>query len=134
MWFGQWDFTFYQWLEEMDYYSQDALLSRLNFKREWLFSIIPLLMVIFMLAYSWYLATRKNSDDDSEMHELWRVFQRKMQKKGIKLSLYSVGTSEELIKNYNNPDVKAVWDELINGSFKGQNIAVKELKRKMGRL
>lgn len=134
LWFGQWDFMFYQWLEDMDYYSQDALLSRFNFKREWLFSVIPLLMVVFMLAYSWYLATRNNGAEDSEMHELWRIFHKKMLKKGLKLSLYSVEVSADLIRNQNNPEVSEVWDALISGSFKGQDINVKGLRQKIRRL
>src|SRR5690606_22539112 len=28
MWFGQWDFLFYQWLEDMDYHSQEAFLLK----------------------------------------------------------------------------------------------------------
>ncbi len=35
LWFGQWDFHFYQWLEQVDYYGQEAWLTRVKFKREW---------------------------------------------------------------------------------------------------
>lgn len=133
-WFAQWDFQFYQWLEDMDYYSQEAILSRFSIKREWLFSVIPLLMVIFMLAYSWYLSQRKYGDSESELHELWRRFQKKMQKRGLKLSLYSIGDSEERIRNSQNQEAIEVWEELMSGSFKGKLVSFTELRKRIKRL
>jgi hypothetical protein len=129
MWFGQWDFLFYQWLEQMDYHTQEAWFSRLNFKREWLFSVIPLIMVLFMLVYSWYLATRKTLDEESEYQELWRVFFKKMKKRGVHLSAKSVLNSESMMENIQDPKIQKAWNDLVGVSFKGQKIAIKEIKK-----
>jgi hypothetical protein len=134
LWFGQWDFLFYQWLEQMDYYSQDAMLTRLKFKREWLFSVIPLIMVIFMVIYSWYLAKKKVTDLETPYQELWRAFYKKMKKKGIRLSASSVRESEEILKNSSDPKVLKVWEDLLSASFKNSEISIKEMKKKISQL
>lgn len=134
MWFGQWDFHFYQWLEQMDYHTQEAWLTRLNFRREYLFSIIPLMMVVFMLIYSWFLSNRKKKDEKSEWHEIWELFIKRMRKKGLKLSEMTVQESDVLIKNSGNPDYLSVWNDLISGSFGNQQISKPELKKKIRKL
>lgn len=133
-WFAQWDFHFYNWLEQMDYHSQEALLSRFHFKRQYLFSLIPLVMVVFMLIYSWFLATRKKREDLSEWQEIWQFFYRKMKKKGLILSNLTVGESDKLIRNSGNESYINVWNELVNGSFGNLGISKSELRRKIKKL
>ncbi len=133
LWFEQWDFHFYQWLEQMDYHTQEAWLSRFNFKREWLFSLLPMVMVIFMLLYYWYLSRRKSYETESEYQEVWQIFYKKMKKRGLSLSPQSVTQSELMIKNSGNQSIIDVWDELVAGSFKGK-ILSKDIRRKIRKL
>jgi hypothetical protein len=134
LWFGQWDFHFYQWLEQMDYHSQEAWLTRFNFRREYLFSIIPLTMVVFMLIYSWFLANRKKKDEKSEWHEIWEMFMKRMKKKGFILSEMTVQESDVLIKKSGNESYLSAWNDLVNGSFGNQNISKSELRKKIRKL
>jgi protein-glutamine gamma-glutamyltransferase len=133
-WFAQWDFHFYNWLEQMDYHTQEAWLSRLNFKRQYLFSVIPLVMVVFMLAYSWFLATRKRREDQSEWQEIWQFFMKKMKKKGIILSNLTVYESDEMIKKTGNQGLLMVWNDLVKGSFGNTEISKSELRKKIKNL
>lgn len=135
LWFGQWDFLFYQWLEEMDYYAQESWLNRLHFKRSWLFSLIPFLMVSFMLFYFWFLLSQK-APTYSEYQELWSLFYKKMKKRGLNLSLTSVTLSEdEILKSNikNKDEVLSVWKELLRVSFKEDSSPIKDLKRRIQR-
>jgi hypothetical protein len=133
LWFGQWDFLFYQWLEEIDYHSQEAWFARFQFKREWLFSVIPMILVAFMLFYTWYLAIRQVKDKESLYQELWSQFFKKMKKRGIHLSTLSLKASEEVLHKLENPEIMAVWNELVAGSFKAETFQ-KDLKKKIKKL
>jgi hypothetical protein len=133
LWFEQWDFHFYQWLEQMDYHTQEAWFSRFNFKREWLFSLLPLIMVSFMLLYYWYLSRRKNQERESEHQEVWQSFYKKMNKRGLKLSTQSLTESQNLIMTFNNPEVIKVWHELVEGSFGGKGLP-QNIRKKIRKL
>jgi hypothetical protein len=133
-WFAQWDFLFYQWLEEIDYNAQEAWFTRFKFRREYLFSLLPLSMIAFMLIYIWYLSTRKEAEDCSQHQELWRLFLRKMYKKGIFLSRLSMESSRRMIEAANDPLILEVWNELMAASFQGKKFSEKELKRKIKKL
>lgn len=134
LWFDQWDFHFYQWLDQMDYHTQEAWLSRLQFRREYLFSVIPLVMVIFMLVYSWFLASRKKKENESEWHEIWHLFMKRMKKKGLILSTLTVNESDELIRKSGNIQYQAIWNELVSGSFGNKQISKAELRKKIRKL
>jgi hypothetical protein len=129
LWFRQWDFLFYQWLEDMDYHSQSTWLKRLNIKREWLFSIIPASMVLFMLFYMLFLSIKNRRKSDSIYQELWRLFYWKMKKKGFNLSLVSLEESSQLILNLNDPTIHSIWEKLVALSFKEEIGSTQELKR-----
>lgn len=131
LWFGQWDFKFYQWLEQMDYQTQDAIFKKFKFKREWLFSIIPLIMLVFMLIYMWYLSSKKISSDRSFYHELWNLFYKKLEKKGISHSRTSFLATEMEIKKQSDEKVKEVWKELSEVSFTTKEILPGPLKKKI---
>lgn len=136
-WFGQWDFLFYTWLEEMDYHTQEAWFSRLKFKREWLFSLIPLMLVIFMGLYMWYLYILKTRERDSDYQVLWRVFYQKLEKRGVKLSVISIQATDEIIRKSELKDkdkILSIWQELVQQSFSDVNTGLGELKRRIREL
>ena len=122
-----------QWLEEMDYHAQEAWLSRLKIKRQWLFTVIPVILIFFMLLYSWYLASLKTKDKESQYHELWRSFIQKMKKRGIKLSIYSVKDSSRLIESLNDTKIWGIWNDLLALSFQNKNVT-KDVKKRIKRL
>jgi protein-glutamine gamma-glutamyltransferase len=133
-WLAQWDFHFYQWLEEMDYYSQDAWLSYLKIKREWLFSLIPLMMVSFMLIYTWFLSNRINQEDNSPHQNLWNMFYKKMHKKGLRLSRVNMEKSREMLESLKDEKSLAIWTELYVASFQGKKISFRTMKKKIRNL
>jgi len=134
LWFEQWDFLFYQWLEEIDYQAQEAWFSKINFKRQWLFTFLPMVMVVFMLVYSWFISTRKRNLDESEFHELWRIFYSKMSSKGLKLSNISMNDADKVIREYDRPEITLIWNELIDSSFNNGKALSKNLKKRIQRL
>jgi hypothetical protein len=129
LWFRQWDFLFYNWLENMDYHSQSSWLKRLNIKREWLFSIIPFSMVVFMLLYMFFQHLKNRRQVDSVYQEIWQLFYSKMNTKGVNLSMISLKESSVLIRNLNDQTVTNVWEKLIAFSFRDQNESITELKK-----
>lgn len=137
MWFSQWDFQFYQWLEEMDYHTQEAWLLRLKFKRQWLFSIIPLMMVVFMGLYMWFLRSRRPSEELLPQHQLWSRFFKKLEQKGVKLSRTSLTQMEREIRNVQHPRremIAEIWQNLVTASFSQEKISLNEIKKKIKKL
>lgn len=130
MWFGQWDFKFYQWLEQMDYHTQDAIFAKFKFKREWLFSIIPFIMLTFMLFYMWYLSTRKRLDETSLHQELWEMFYRKLEKRKIPVSRVSFIETENELKKQSDSKILEIWNDLTKASF-GSSTLSPDLKKKI---
>jgi hypothetical protein len=134
-WFNQWDFRFYQWLEEMDYYGQEALLSKFNIKREWIFSFIPLLLAFFMGIYTWHLNLKRLNVPELEI--LWNEFRKRLKARGIELQLTSVSSDDSLLKNYQGEDkdqLLEVWSKLLKASFESGNWDLSELKKLIQRL
>lgn len=126
-WFAQWDYRFYQWLDEMDYYGQEAWLEKLNLKREWIFSLVPIGLALFMGLYSWHLSRRKTKA--SELEILWILFQQKLKKREIQFDILSVGQGHVLM-----PDDKhrEIYQELTQASFNPRNsINLVELNKKI---
>ena len=117
-WFSHLDYRFYQWLEEMDYYGQDHLFEKFNFKREWIFSFIPLCIVLFMGLYLWHLNLKKRKK--TEIEYLWLTFQHKMKERGVSLKFDSLVDGEESIANQDQI-VQRIWKQLIEVSFKENN-------------
>jgi hypothetical protein len=131
-WFAQWDFKFYQWLEEMDYYGQEAIWEKLRFKRQWIFSFIPIMLALFMGLYFWHLSLKKVKT--TELEVIWKKFQYKMSQRGIEFSFQSIAQGDEILKSQ-NADVRTAWSELIEASFKNSNqVALKDLKKKIQNL
>lgn len=137
MWFGQWDFLFYQWLEEMDYHTQEALLSKIKFKRQWLFSAIPILMVLFMGLYSWYLKRIVEKTHNHPLQELWQDFYEKLEKKGIFLSRTSLKEGTRALELYQGPQkdqINEIWEELNLLSFQNREYSLAEIRKKIWKL
>jgi hypothetical protein len=137
-WLGQWDFRFYQWLEEMDYYGQKALLSRLKLKKEWLFTAIPLVLACFMLVYTWHLARERRKHPRSEEALLWKTFQVHLRRRGHILPLYNLKETRELLIKVEDPDKERmiqVLDKLVALSFEERTkTSTEELKRDLQNL
>lgn len=135
-WFAQWDFKFYAWLEKMDYHTQEAWLTRFKFKREWLFSIIPILLVIFMGVYTFFLTRRRKKEDPSIYQETWNLFYKKLRKLGIELSFDSINDTTDILRKSDYPkkmEVLSIWEELIQESF-GQGRDFKGVQKRIKRL
>ncbi len=134
-WFGQWDFLFYQWLEEMDYHAQETWLERLKFKRQWLFSLIPLVMVTFMLAYTWFLSRRRRREERSPHLDLWRLLYKKIEKRGLVVSPVSLAASREALAASPDAELRALWDDLVAASFREDPArSLRELEKRIRRL
>jgi transglutaminase-like putative cysteine protease len=139
-WFEQWDYRFYQWLEEMDYYGQEALLEKLMIKKEWFFTLGPLLLALFMGLYSWhiYLQRKKEEGLSSEEELLWQIFSSKAQRKGLNLPLTSIENTESALKKFQHPDKESflnVFKKLVEISFgKTSSAKLSEIKSALKKL
>lgn len=134
-WLAQWDFRFYQWLEQMDYQAQSKWLSKLKIKREWLFSIIPLILVLFMVLYTWYLSWKNGQRHlRSRQEELWDLFFRKAKNRDISLSRINLKDSYDHLNLPENQDMNDIFQDLMALSFKGNRISEDELEKKIKRL
>jgi protein-glutamine gamma-glutamyltransferase len=136
-WFEQWDFRFYQWLEDMDYYGQQAFFARLNFKREWFYKLAPLLLILFTGLYGLWLFKFSQRPVKSALNENWKLFHKKMQKRGTDLSFISIREMEQkldLIIDKDKAEILAIWQLLVKKSF--QQVAVNDavLRRRIKRL
>lgn len=131
-WLGQWDFKFNLWLEEMDYYGQEALFEKFHFKREWVFSLIPTLLALFIGLYVWLLSRRK--ENKTEIEEVWSLFLQKIRKQGEELPLTSLVECEKIMMS-KDQGLQALWKELVKVTFQETQItSLKELRKKIQRL
>lgn len=121
MWVNQWDFKFYQWLEEMDYYGQEAMLSRFKFKRRWLYTIAPLLIAFFLGLFIWQTRRREEILGLSLHERVWKEFMEKVHAKGLILIPVSIEENEKRLSSWNHPErekVSEIWSEMVNISFR----------------
>ncbi len=120
-WFHQWDFKFYNWLEEMDYYGQEAILSKFKFKREWLYTFAPVFVAFFLGLYFWQ-TRRKEEIYGMGPHELaWKEFFSKVSARGLLLIPVSLKENEEKLAGWDHPEkekIRTLWKELIAKSFR----------------
>jgi hypothetical protein len=137
LWMNQWDFKFYQWLEEMDYYGQEALLARLKFRREWLFTFAPFLIVLFVGLFVWQMRRRAEILGMGENERAWKEFVEKVQMKGLELLPVSIRDTEARLSLWEHPEkekVTALWDELVTNSFEVERPDWKNVRKKIRRL
>lgn len=124
-WFYQWDFKFFQWLDEMDYYGQQAWFEQLNLKREYLFSLLPILLALFMGLYAWHLSRKKVKA--SEVEQLWLSLKSKMKKRGVSLELKSI---HEL--KTEDQKIQKIYSELVQISFDSKSeLDLQDLKKRI---
>lgn len=135
-WFGQWDFKFYQWLEEMDYYEQESLFQKLNFDKKWLYSLIPLVIAVFMGFYTLHLSRNKKAS--SELVTLWVSFQERLKKRGLSVPLLSLSEGEALIEasqDKEKGELLSIWKKLTEVTFKQLNEeALRDLKKRIKKI
>lgn len=137
MWFSQWDFKFYQWLEEMDYYGQDAILSKFKFKREWLYTFAPLFIAFFLAMFAWQTRRREDTLGLSVHERAWKEFIVKVESKGLQLVPVSVSENAVKLSSWEHPErekVTELWNDLVKSSFGGQESDWKILRKKIRRL
>jgi hypothetical protein len=134
LWFNQWDFLFYQWLETVDYQSQEEWLTSLKIKRQWLFTFIPFLVLMFMIIYSINLSLKKIREEKNEHQDLWRSFLEKLNKRGIILSPVNITYSQEIINASKDPVVLRIWNDLVALTFQDKIISAKELKKRIKKI
>lgn len=131
-WFIQWDFKFYQWLDEIDYYEQNAFFQKIKFKREWIYSILPLLMALFMLIY--FIGLKLKKKTSTEMELLWHIFAFKMKKRGVSFELTSIAESRRNLDNQEE-EAKMVFEDLVRASFQSSSpLPYLDLKKRIRRL
>lgn len=123
-WFSQWDFKFYSWLEQTDYFTQEAMLERLNFKRQWFYFLAPILLALFMGLYAWHLAHKSKTLHLSEHQIVWKLFIEKLRKRGLDVPLTSIKEAEKFLMEIEHKDrdrILALWRILVKHSFETQD-------------
>lgn len=121
-WFAQWDFRFYNWLEIMDYYTQDAWISRFKLNRKWFFSLAPLFLIVFVLLYVWQYRRKTAKEDLLPEEILWNQFLARLRAKGLELSLRSVEEGHLFFQNLEHPQkevLRETYCELVRVSYEG---------------
>lgn len=97
LWLTQWDFKFYQWLEEIDYDQQERLINFFGIKRNWLYFMFFLTLIIFFWAF---LNLQKSTISKADL--LWSLFFKKFKKKFPDIESYHFAE----IKKYTDQDPK----------------------------
>src|SRR5690606_39086172 len=90
-----------------------------KFKREWLFSIVPFTMLLFMGIYSAYLALQRKGEKEPDYQRAWKDFSHKMKKRGITLSGVSLSESQKSLEESsleNKEELLEILKELIRAS------------------
>lgn len=122
LWLNQWDFKFYNWLENIDYQQQLLILKRFNIRREYLFSIITFAIVFFLFLI--ILKQKIEQRKTGEIEKLWTLFRKKMSFYDIDLSLSSMRDIEyELERLTPEKQIKSkmVLKDLIELTFAGDS-------------
>ncbi|HXH73616.1 MAG TPA: transglutaminase domain-containing protein [Bacteriovoracaceae bacterium] len=123
LWFGQWDFQFYQWLEQVNYHGQEAVLSRFKFKREWFYTMAPLFLCLFFFFYAWQLKKRKGASIP-ELEKIWTIFLKKLRARGVELPLTSIKSAQIYLERLDHPDqmqILELWKLLIECSYAAES-------------
>lgn len=134
MWFEHLDFKFYQWLEKMNYDHQESLLARFKLPRRWLLSLIPILLVIFMLGYLLFLHLSSPFGKDQPYQELWKLYFKRMKKRGVSLSPVSLKECFFKVNQLNNQPAREVLEALVRMTFEDEKSAISELRKRIKRL
>lgn len=132
LWFGQWDFRFYQWLEQVDYHGQEAFLSRLKFKREWFYTLAPLLLLVFTFFYLWQLRRSRRKQGRRPLDEAWALFRKKLRARGVDVPFQNVEETRDLLASLPHPqrsEILALWQDLVRVTFATEEDAEAIIRR-----
>lgn len=135
LWFKQWDFKFYTFIDEMDYNGQTAWLYKLNLKRRWLFLFLPVVLFLFITGHNYYTKKNKFKSKADEVEKLWKIFFDRTKKKGLSLDRYSLKDQEKAITEFEHQDketILRVWRDLVQMSF--ANADASDLKNELRKL
>lgn len=124
-WFEQWNFAFYQWIDEVDYFSQIAFLERLNLKRNVLFFASAGVLFLFVVVTLMMVGKKKKRNREI-LPVLWEVFFQKLQDRGLKFSRISVEETRSLI---NDPILLYLFEDLVDVTFKGKPLEKKLIRK-----
>jgi hypothetical protein len=128
-WLMQWDYRFYNFLEQMDYEGQKAFLQKYKINKDLIFSLLPIILVFFSLLYSVHLLRKQKSKNPTE--KLWYEFSRRLQARGILIKFDSIEGVREVIQG-RDPMIEEVFNDLIQETYSDKKSG--NLKKKIRKL
>ena len=128
-WLLQWDYKFYNFLEAMDYEGQRAFFEKFKIKKDWIFTIIPVMLIFFSILFSIHLLRLQGHGRTIE--KLWFKFSKKMKSRGIEIEFNSLSEIKDKIKN-EDKITQDVFDQLIQVTYSGKKMS--DLKNKINRI
>jgi hypothetical protein len=128
-WLMQWDYRFYNFLEEMDYEGQRAFLEKYKIDKNLIFSLLPIMLVLFSLLYSVHLLRKQKSKNLNE--KLWHEFSRRLKVRGILVEFESIEGIREVLQG-KDPFIEEIFNDLIQDTYSSKRIL--DLKKKIRRL
>jgi len=106
-----------------------AWLEKFNIRREWIIRAIPFAVIIFIILYGFFL--RRDRKKLSKSEYLWKIFLKRMKKRGLDINLFSLAETEKKLKSENS-NVNQIWGELVKFSFSDRaQISYLDLKKKI---
>lgn len=132
-WFQQWDYRFYQWIEDMDYYSQEAILQNFNLNRTRAFWLSLLLIVLFPLIYLYQLKKSKKKNKLERIYDLWDDLFKKLELKKISFNRNSVLSTERNVVSSGDQTLIEIWKKMVRASYAEEvnDDDLKEIRRKL---
>ena len=133
MWINQWDFKFYNWLEGLDYHQQIKVLKRFNIQREHLFSLIPSVILLFLLVI--ILRQKYRQGQKGDLEKLWILYKKKISNYGIELNLNSIRQIQDQLETSTDPNklkMIEILNDLIKITFEeNQTANIKEISKRI---
>jgi len=129
-WVAQWDFRFYQWLEQIDHHGQQVFFKKINFKREWFYYLAPILLGLFAVLYAWSIQRKKSLAPISDVERSWFTFLKLMRRQGLELPLHSLREADAFFHALEHPEKEklwGLWKLLVKHTYEKEH-DVKELK------
>lgn len=135
LWFNQWDFLFYRWLDEMDYYTQIHLLSQLNIKKSWLVFIIPGFILAFLFSYLAFLKHWRGRKQKNDLELAWGLFLNKLHERGIHPQMVSINEVQSVMREHSfheQEKFEKIFDDLVRESFAANEVTnVKDILKEL---
>lgn len=128
-----WDFKFYQWIDQMDYQGQINLISKMGLNRKYLIPLAGLIILLWvMIVFLGQLKIYKKRNH-SDSQKLWKLFFTKVKARGEDLEGKSFESMSVIVKNL-NPEIQQAWSYLYDWTFKMKEIPVKKIKEMIKRI